>query len=97
MTVGSEVPLGVGLKEGGIDGTNEGTFEGFTEGMLLGIEEGVLEGVVEGLAEGEELGKAVTSKSRQIPSTSQQTLQHLHKTSAGLSPFTSARQSDDNS
>ena len=106
MAVGSGVPLGVGLKEGAIDGTKEGTLEGFEDGILLGDDEGLEEGVDVGFSDGEvdgnevegdELGKAVTSRSRQTPFTSQQTLQHLHKTSAGLSPSTSARQSDDRS
>ena len=104
VKVGFGVPLGVGLKEGDTDGTTEGAADGTYEGILLGNAEGIVEGVVVGSldgaadgneVEGEELGKAVTSKSRQKSLTSQQTLQHLHTTSAGLSPSISARQSDD--
>ena len=77
-----------------MDGTKEGIPDGSVEGVVLGE----LEGEVDGTAvEGEELGKAVTSKFRQTSLTSQQTLQHLQTTSAGLSPSISARQSDESS
>ena len=106
MTVGRGVPLGVGLNEGDMDGAKEGVLDGFGEGGALGADEGVREGSfvggLEGEAdgndvEGEELGNAVTSRSRQTSSASQQTLQHLQTTSAGLSPSISARQSAESS
>ena len=76
-----------------MDGTKEGVCDGIDEGETLGTDEGIVEGVsvgeVEGEAdgmdvEGDELGKPVTSKSRQKWLTSQQTLQHLQTTSAGF-------------
>ena len=89
-----------------MDGTKEGRVDGSKEGELLGMDEGIIDGAVvgelEGNAdgtdvEGEELGNAVTSKSRQTSLTSQHTLQHLHTTSEGLSPSISARQSEESS
>ena len=106
VTVGSGVPLGVGLKEGDMEGTKVGIYDGIEEGEVLGIAEGITDGVVVGElegdddgtdVEGEELGNAVTSKSRHTSFTSQHKLQHLHTTSAGFSPSSSARQSEESS
>ena len=61
-----------------MDGTKEGRVDGSKEGELLGMDEGIIDGAVvgelEGNAdgtdvEGEELGNAVTSKSRQTSLT----------------------------
>ena len=92
------------LKEGLALGSllNEGFIEGqmLEEGIALGFADGGAVGLLDGGdegngVEGEELGKAVTSKSRQTSLVSQHTEQHLQTTSAGLSPSTSARQSED--
>ena len=87
-----------------MDGTKDGRLDGSDEGEVLGIDEGSADRVAVGLLVGEELGKdvegealgnAVTSRSRQTSLRSQQTLQHLQTTSAGLSPPSSARQSEE--
>lgn len=78
--------------DGAEDGIELGIVEGFADGVLVGPLDGAADGKD---VDGDELGKAVTSTLRQILFTSQQMLQHLHTTSAGLSPIVSARQSDE--